>query len=254
MMKQIKITFLPVFIALLFMTSFAFSKTKLNHTDETERWKLFDEIMGVDEGWKLEDDEKGIKVYTRMTRVSPIKAFKGVTQVKADFQTMVAFLADRNAYPSYVYLCDKVEILKQKSDADVYLHTISKPPWPVNQRDMVSHNLWFYKPEEKIAVMNCIAVPELIPEIDGHVRIPLAFIQVTVKAKENGMVEIVFEGVCQPGGWIPDWVANFCVTTTPFFTLTNIKDKRPFEKFFGKTVSFLQSSSLTKKQKEDSAS
>ncbi len=235
-------------IILFCITSIAIAASQYKmkeNVDETARWKLFDEIMNNNDGWEKVEDKNGIQIYTRKTKVSPVKAFRGVTRVKADFLTMVAFLADGNSYPSYVYLCNSAEILKNKSDADLYLHSINKPP-VINKRDCVTHTVWHYDPDAKSARMDCIGVPELIPEIKKHVRVPLVFIRVAVTSKGTGMVEILFEGVCEPGGMIPNWVANFCIKQTPRETLGNIKEKRPFEKYKGKTVSFIPSAPVKK--------
>ncbi len=245
-MRQIGCIILVTVFFLVSIPFTGFSAEKLNFVDETDKWEQLKVTIGDDKGWKKVEDKNGVKIYTRMTTVSPIKAFKGVADVKADFNTMIAFLADGNSYPSYVYLCNKAKILQQKDDSDLYLHSINKPPWPVKKRDTVSHTLWYYFPEKNMAYMDAIAVPKLIEKKKGHVRVPLVFIRVVVTDLKNGNVRISFEGVCEPGGLIPDWVANFCIKQTPRATLRNIIEKRPFEKYKGKKVSFMKTTSKKK--------
>ncbi len=215
----------------------------IKEDNEAADWKLFHETMGDDNGWKLIEDENGVAIYTRKTSASDIKAFRGVTEVEADFNTMVAFLVDGNSYPSYVYLCNKAKILKQKDDSDFYLYSVNVPPWPVKKRDSVAHSRWHRNAETNEVIMECIGVPKLVPEKKGLVRIPLLFVRIVVTPKSKTHVGIIFEGVADPGGLIPDCVSNFCIKQSPRSTLRNIIDKRPFEKYTGKKVSFLETPS-----------
>ncbi len=236
-------TLLLSIILLLGIASIAIAQKQnkmKENVDETTTWKLYREVMGGDAGWQKVEDKNGIQIYTRKTKVSPVKAFRGVTEFKADLQTMAAFLADGTTYPSYIYLCNSAEVLKNENDGDLYLHSINKPPF-IYTRDSVTHTLWTYDRKKNIAILDCIGVPGLIPEIEKSVRVPLIFIQVYLIPKENGIIKLTFEGVCEPGGLIPSWVANFCIKQTPRATLRNLIDKRPFEKFNGKTVSFIPS-------------
>ncbi len=216
--------------------------------DETERWKLYYEIVGGDEGWKLAKDKKGIKVYVRRTRVTPIKAFRGVMNIEADIDELIAFISDPYSYPEYVYLCLSAEVLKYKTENDYYFRSVCNPPWPVTVRDTVTHTVWRKDPETGATIMDCIGVPELIPEQKGIIRAPLVFMSVVVTPGKNGIHEIVFEGVSDGGGWVPVFVANFCSWWTPYKTLLNIKTKRPFEheRYKNKKVELLKANPYIK--------
>ncbi len=79
-MKHIKSMVFLVVMVLICMPSAALSEggvrakdSKLKmaeNIDETERWRLYYEVVGGDEGWKLIKDKNGIKVYARMTPVA----------------------------------------------------------------------------------------------------------------------------------------------------------------------------------------
>ncbi len=219
------------------------SKLKMaENVDETERWKLYYDVVGGDEGWKLIKDKKGIKVYSRLTPVSPIKSFRGVMNIEADLDKLTAFVSDPYSWPEYVYLCRSGEVLKYQNSNDYYFRSIVKAPWPVAVRDSITHTVWRKNPETGAVFMESIAVPELVPEQKGYIRVPLIFIAVVVTPGENGIHEIVFEGVCEAGGWMPVFVANFCVWWTPYKSLLNVKTKRSFEheRYKNKKVKFLE--------------
>ncbi len=238
-MKHIKSTILLMIVMLIFIPNSAFSdggdRAKMSslkmaeNIDETERWKLYYEIIGGSEGWKLKKDKNGIKIYVRDVPVSPIKSFRGVLNIKANFDELITFISEPYAYPEYIYLCTAAEVLKYQNDNDYYFRSLVKAPWPVALRDAVTHTVWREAPETGAVIMDCIGVPELVPEQEGYIRTPLIFMAVVVTPGKNGIHEIVFEGVVEAGGWVPDAVANFCVAWTPYKTLLNIKDKRPFE-------------------------
>jgi hypothetical protein len=238
-MKHIKsLAFLAVMV-LLCMPSAALSEggarskdSKLKmaeNIDETERWKLYYEIVGGDEGWKLVKDKNGIKVYSRLTPVSTIRAFRGVMNIEADLDELVAFIADPYSYPEYIYACREAEVLKYQTDNDYYFRSVVKVIWPIAVRDSVTHTYWRKDPETGATIMDCIGIPELIPEEKGYIRVPLIFISCRVTPGKNGIHELVFEGVIEAGGLIPDWAANFCIWWTPYKSFLNVRNKRPFE-------------------------
>jgi hypothetical protein len=206
------------------------SKLKMaENIDETERWKLYYEVVGGDEGWKLVKDRKGVKVYSRLTHVSPTKAFRGIMNIKANLDELVAFIADPYAYPVYIYSVRAAEVLQYKTNNDYYFRSEVKVMWPIAMRDSVTHTYWRKDPETGKVIMDCIGIPELIPEKKGFIRVPLVFMSLVVKPGEDGIHEIVFEGVIEAGGWIPSWAENLCIWWVPYRSLLYVRNNRPFE-------------------------
>ena len=112
-MKNINLLVLLMIMVSFEITALPFARAVNFTNDEvSERYKIYDEIMGRDEDWKLKTDRKGIKVYHRKVSLTPIKAFKGVTELKTDLTSMCAFLMDIYNFPSWIVMCDSVELLK----------------------------------------------------------------------------------------------------------------------------------------------
>ncbi len=149
--------------------------------------------------------------------------------IKADFDELVAFIADPYAYPEYIYACRSAEVLQYQTDNDYYSRSIVKGIWPIAVRDSLTHTYWRKDPETSKVIMDCIGIPELIPEEKAYIRVPLVFMSVVATPGKNGIHEIVFEGVIEAGGWVPDWAANFCVWWVPYKSFLNVIHNRPFE-------------------------
>jgi hypothetical protein len=265
-MKHIKsIVFLAIML-LIYMPDMALSeggsrakKSELKlkeNIDETERWKLYYETIGREGGWKKIKEKNGIKIYTRLTPVSPLKAFRGVMEIEADIDQLITFVSEPYAYPEYIYLCREAEVLKYQTDNDYYFRSIVVAPWPVKIRDSVTHTVWIKDPKTGKVIMDCIGVPELIPEQKGYIRVPMIFVTLYITPGENGIHEMVFEGVIEAGGWIPTFVGNYCIWWTPYKTLLNVKTKRPFERerYKNKKVKLLDSNPYIKMHLSEKAS
>jgi hypothetical protein len=249
-MKHIKsMVFLAVMV-LICMPNAAFSEggarakdSKLKmaeNIDETERWKLYYEVVGGDEGWELVKDKNGVKVYSRLTPVSPTKSFRGVMNIKADLDELVAFIADPYAYPEYIYSCRAAEVLKYQTNNDYYFRSEVKVMWPIAMRDSITHTYWRKDPETGKVIMDCIGIPELVPEKKGFIRVPLIFMSLNVTPGADGVHELVFEGVIEAGGLIPSWAENLCIWWVPYRSLSYVRKNRPFEheRYKNKKIAF----------------
>ena len=63
-----------------------------------------------------------------------------------------------------------------------------------------------------------------------------------VTQKENGRVEVIYEVLLEPGGWVPNELANIVVVRVPYKTLRNIQAMMPITKYQGTDISFINKS------------
>jgi len=197
--------------------------------------------LGGTEGWELKKEERGIKIYVRSTPLSPINAFKGIMEIKADLSAMAAFLMDIDNYPSWVQLCAETKILKQLNETDKYMYALNAIPWPVSPRDLVCYREWSQNPETLAVQVDFVSAPDYIPHKEGIVRIPLLIGYYRLTQKEEGNLEVVFESITDPGGWIPKWIVNWTLVGMPWRTFTKFQELAPFEKYQGRQFKFIKS-------------
>jgi hypothetical protein len=67
------------------------------------------------------------------------------------------------------------------------------------------------------------ALPDRLPEKDGVVRIKQSNSYWRVIPTPNGTLRIEYEVAAEPGGNIPDWLANAAITEIPFNTMKNLR-------------------------------
>jgi hypothetical protein len=196
--------------------------------------------LGGDEGWKLRKDKNGIKIYTRPTHVSPVNAFKGVMEIKADISAMTAFLMDIDNYPVWVEMCADSKVIKQFSVTERYMYNTSHFPWPVKDRDVVTYRKWFQDPETLSVQVDFVGSTDFIPPQEGMLRLPLLVGYYQLTQKENGNLEVIFESIAEAGGWIPSFVINWTIVGMPYRTFTKFQELAPFEKYVGQEFQFIK--------------
>jgi len=248
-MNNIKILLLLLTILLIEMTNLPLSMAEnLNKVEIAESFKIYDETMGCDEGWTLVRDRQGIKVYHRKISLTPIKVFKGVAELETDLTTLCAFLMDIQNFPSWVVMCDSIDLLKPANESAnridqvaYYIYTVNRPPWPVKPRDNVVYVAVIQDPESLALIIKAIALPDLIPHKQGFVRCPLLMIQWKLRPLDNGNVEFTFETIIDAGGWVPAWIINFYAVDIPHTTILNIREQMPFnEKYKQQQIKWLK--------------
>ena len=176
--------------------------------------------------WDLERDKDGIKVYNRKVEGSKLKEFKGVVLVKATVQEAVSYFSDIQQHEKFMYKCKKgsVKVVKKNSTSDFHTYMIIETPWPATNRDVVSHYL-IGKPDKQGAVLIQLeGAAELVPEVDGLVRVPKMKGYWKFIPQPNGMVEIVHQAYSSPGGSVPEAMANAASVDAPFSMLLKLKD------------------------------
>jgi hypothetical protein len=226
--------------AALFVVITIATVCRVDAADEGELWNSFDELMGVSDGWESKKEDDGIRVYLRDVHVSPIKSFRGVIEMETSLAALVAFLMDAEMAPEYVQVCERARILRRVSDAEVYMHSVNRPGWPVAPRDSIVHCKWSQDSKTLAVTERCVGVPDYLPEREGFVRVPLIMTLLTLTPRENGRVEVMLEAVAEAGGWLPNWLINTVLVDTPFSTLSRIRNTLPFTGYEGRQPNWLQ--------------
>ncbi len=236
-MKCIKSVLVVTCLLVTAVTYPAFSQGQSDIQVEIEkRFKIYEETIGASDGWTLAKDKKGIKVYHRKVSLTPVKVFKGVAELETNLTSLIAFLMDVHKFPSWIVMCDFVEVLKStgedahKIDEVVYhVYSINKLPWPVKPRDNVVYAIATQDPETLVIKVKAISLPDAIPHKKGLVRCPILMMEWQFKPLANGNTDFSFETIVDAGGLIPKWISNFYSVYVPYMTIQNIRKQMPFE-------------------------
>ena len=156
---------------------------------------------------------------------------KAVFQIKTSLSSIVALLNDVESYPQWVYRCETSKILLKTSEKHLIRYQTIVAPWPVDNRDVVLEVNYSQDEKTKIVYQKVNALPNYAPKVAGHVRIPEFRAIWTLNPLKNGIVEIQYELLVNPGGVIPAWLVNMAMIDGPYDTSLNMKTWLMKEKY-----------------------
>ncbi|MDF1820401.1 MAG: START domain-containing protein [Alcanivoracaceae bacterium] len=181
---------------------------------------------GLDDSWKLVTDRKGIQVFMRHGDDSRLKTFRGVMRMPLrDEYAMLALYNDYDNYPQWLHLVDGASELGRDTPLRRRLRFTTHLPWPLSDRealleaDMSMH----ITPEDEHVIVLLNNKPELLPANDDYIRFPELEGLFRIKRLSPGEVEITYQLVLDPGGYIPSWLVNMLLRDTPYFTLAKLR-------------------------------
>lgn len=179
--------------------------------------------MGQGE-WDIVKQTDDITVFTRKSDNSKYKEVKITMTIKCSMNELVAALEDVDAHKDWVPYTIDSKMVKKDSDSEFYYYVSSDFPFPAKDRDVVI----FYEREQakdsKVVITRSEAAPEVLPEADGFVRVPLFSSTYVLTPLEDGIIDIEYLLKVSPGGKIPAWIINLGVTKGPIKTMESLVD------------------------------
>ena len=174
--------------------------------------------------WSLEKDKNGIKIYTRRSESSKLKEFKGIMTIKGSPDQVAAILKDVSQHDKIMFKCraGTAKVIKKVSDNEFYTYMEIDSPWPASDRDVIT----LYKFSKGAdGIINCQikAFPEMMPEKKGFVRVPKTEGYWKMEPLTGGMVRVTNQALSEPGGSVPDGLANSAAVDAPYYMLNAIK-------------------------------
>lgn len=90
------------------------------------------------DSWQLVKHESGTKVYLQAVPGSPYKAYRGVTLINVDMQTLRRLMDNPTEACAWIHECAEQRLLKQET-GQAWTYTRFNAPWPVRPRDSIVH-------------------------------------------------------------------------------------------------------------------
>jgi hypothetical protein len=183
--------------------------------------------------WELKKEEKDInlKIFTRDVDGFNFKEFKGEMLVKTQMTTIATLLLDTHASPEWMYRSEKLEVIEEIDELTAVMYLINTAPWPVDSRDGVVMLVISQDPESLILKAEINIVKDRLPEYDEYVRIPYMVGFWLFEPKDDGQILVTYQIHADPGGSLPDWVANSVVVETPYNTMSNMANMLKLKKY-----------------------
>lgn len=173
--------------------------------------------------WRLEKEADGIKVFTRAVPGAKHRTVKATMVVDAGPAELVALVRDTAACKEWAAFCKNSYTHEALSETELYVYTLNDMPWPVKDRDALSHVLWTMDAETGAVVMRASAVTGVLDENKGALRLTEAETSWTFTLQPDGRTSVTSEAHVNPGGPIPAWITNRLLVDAPFETLSEMR-------------------------------
>lgn len=181
--------------------------------------------------WELKRDSEGIQVFTRPIEGSQLREFKAVSVYNGSLKSIVAVLRDPDAACSWFPDCKEFRLLKVNSPFSSVGYMRIKAPFPVSDRDNITQTVLSQDKKSRAVRISITGIPKYIGETSGVVRVTKVQGYWLFTPKSENETEIVYQVHAEPGGSLPDMIANSFVTESPFKALKNLKNKAKEEKY-----------------------
>lgn len=172
--------------------------------------------------WDIVKQTDDITVYTRKSDNSKYKEVKINMTIQCSMTELVAALEDVDAHKDWVPYTIDSKMVQKDSESKFYYYVSSDFPFPARDRDVVIYYEREQQQDSKIVITRSEAAPEVLPESDKFVRVPVFSSTYVLTPKENGIIDIEYLLKVSPGGKIPAWIINLGVTKGPIKTMESL--------------------------------
>ena len=176
--------------------------------------------------WEQVSNKEGILVERRTVEGSSLKEFLGRGVVEAPIARVLAVIRDANRRGEWMPNCGGSYLVEENltTRTQVAYHR-TKAPWPVSDRDSVNRAEMLVEPAKHRVYLPFTAIdhPKVSP-VKGVVRMPMLrghWILIPVDGGKSTMAE--YQVFANPGGVLPDWIANLASKTLPRETIAGLR-------------------------------
>lgn len=185
-------------------------------------WSVGTVQSRAEEKWTLEKDAQQVRLYSRILD-SGLVEVKTVTQINADYRTLQVFLDDAESAPNWVANCRSVEILGWFGDKERTVQTFFSSPWPLADRDMITTSTAQIDEASQTLTIAISNYGNNRQTQSHYVRVKEVEGQWTSKQIDKETSEITYQGYGDPGGAVPNWIANRLIKSSTFETFVNLR-------------------------------
>ena len=181
-------------------------------------------LQSTKDEWHLKKCGDGISVFSRKTPNSEFRELKSIAYVKTSLNSIVALLNDWESYPLWVYRCGESSTLKKVSETEVVHYQTVIAPWPAENRDFIA-NIKLYQDEKtKVITIRSTCNATFIPKKPRHIRITEFNACWTLVPLKDGTVQVNYQLLVHPGGFVPAWLVNMAAIDGPYDTMVHFKE------------------------------
>jgi len=173
----------------------------------------------------LVKDKDGIIIYKEKDAHNNLNRIIASTVIPENSLKILSLICDAENHENWVYANHGAYILDSIDPYHWIYYSISKAPWPINNRDIVSSVELFIDNQTYTIRVESNGKPNLIPESPNMVRIPILHSKWVLQKIDDENTRVKLDILVDPGGNIPNWVINLFSANGPYRTLINMKNE-----------------------------
>jgi len=197
--------------------------------------------VNAEQTWELRKDKDNIQVHTRKVEGSPYDAVMASTVVaNIRLSSLVALLQDLDACPDWADRCVEAYVFKQITPTEAYVYSHNDLPFPVKDRDALTHVTWRQDPETFEVTMLSSATTGKLPKVKGRLRLTEAKTSWRFTPLPDQKVKVINEAHINPGSSLPGWVSNMLLVDTPHKTVSSFVTEASKAKYRDAIIGFVK--------------
>jgi hypothetical protein len=182
---------------------------------------MFLPVLG--QSWDFVKEKDGIKLYTRIEAGKSIKAYRGVTEIRAPAEKIFSLIEDINHTEWWDKDVNQIRVFAYEKYKMAKYYMVYDLPWPVTDRDLCVEVKSSYDSVTGVGTVSAFPLVGFIPENKEKVRIRDYHQTWTVRSAGNGISNVELVGFVDPSGSIPDWITNLVLVESPLKAIGNIR-------------------------------
>jgi hypothetical protein len=176
--------------------------------------------------WEPVSNKDGIVVERRRVDGTNLKEFVGRGVIAAPIARVLAVIRDADRRAEWMPNCGSSYLVEENTETRIQIaYHRTKAPWPVSDRDSVNRATLLVEPAKHRVYLpfEAIEYPKVAP-VKGVVRMPFMrghWILIPVDGGKATQAE--YQVWANPGGILPDWIANLASKTLPRETIAGLR-------------------------------
>jgi hypothetical protein len=176
--------------------------------------------------WERVSNGDGILVERRTVPGTNLKEFRGRGVVEAPLGRVLAIIRDAPHRCEWMPQCAEDYVVEENEAERVQIsYHRTKAPWPVADRDSTNRaELRVDLTKRRVFLpFEAVAHPK-VPPVKGAVRMPfLRGHWILQPTSGGGATDVEYQVHADPGGSLPEWIANLASKKLPLLTLAGLR-------------------------------
>ena len=169
--------------------------------------------------WKEVAIDRDVTVWSRDQTGRVLPELRARGQIYGELFHAMAVILDNERSCEWVPNCTESQEIKRLDARTTWVYSVTNSPWPVSDRDTVVKVVAeeIELDQQYRVVMQ--AQPDLLPLVEGRVRIPYSKIYFLLKLAGANTIQIEYGLDVDPGGVLPRWMVRRTARNTLIETI-----------------------------------